>query len=133
MINVLCGLTHHSSGEIFINNLNLAVNRKKVKSMIGLVPQELHLEAFETVLDNVKYSRGLWGKKEDEKYILNLLKKLNLIDKKSLLIGRNEKKSFNSKALSHQPIILFLDEPSAGVDIELRKEMGSNLFLKKRE
>ena len=69
LINVLCGLTYHSKGDIFINGFDIAKNRKKIKSMIGLVPQELHLEAFETVLDNVNYTRGLWGKKKYKLYI----------------------------------------------------------------
>ena len=79
LINILCGLTLPSTGNIIVNKLELSKNRKKIKSMIGLVPQELHLEAFETVFDNICYSRGLWGKKSNEKYILRLIKKLNLI------------------------------------------------------
>ena len=86
LINVLCGITYHSKGNIFIDGVDLTKNRKKIKSLIGLVPQELHLEAFETVFDNVNYSRGLWGKKKDDNYILNLLKKLNLDDKKYNLL-----------------------------------------------
>ncbi len=136
LINVLCGLTHHSSGKIFIDKLEITNNRKKIKSMIGLVPQELHLEAFETVLDNVNYSRGLWGKEKDEKYVLNLLKQLNLESKKNNLLmqlsGGMKRRVLIAKALSHNPIILFLDEPSAGVDIELRKEMWDVIYdLKK--
>ena len=127
MINVLCGLTYHSEGDIFIDGLKLTKNRKKIKSMIGLVPQELHLEAFETVLDNVNYSRGLWGKQKDENYILSLLKKLNLDDKKNNLLmqlsGGMKRRVLIAKALSHEPSILFLDEPTAGVDVELRRDM----------
>ncbi len=137
LINVLCGLTHHSQGNIFIDGLNLANNRKKIKSLIGLVPQELHLESFETVLDNINYSRGLWGKKKNESYILNLLKKLNLDDKKNNLLmqlsGGMKRRVLIAKALSHNPSILFLDEPSAGVDIELRKEMWDVIYALKKE
>ena len=123
LINILCGLSHHTSGEIIINNLDLVKNRKKIKYLIGLVPQELHLEAFETVFDNINYTRGLWGKKRDDKYIFNLLKKLNLETKKNSLLmqlsGGMKRRVLIAKALSHNPEILFLDEPSAGVDIEL--------------
>ncbi len=137
LINVLCGLTHHTSGKIFINELELSKNRKEIKSMIGLVPQELHLEAFESVIDNVNYSRGLWGKEKNDKYILSLLKKLNLENKKNSLLmqlsGGMKRRVLIAKALSHQPIILFLDEPSAGVDIELRKEMWDLIYSLKKE
>ena len=72
LINVLCGLTHHTNGRILVDGLDLIKYRKKIKSMIGLVPQELHLEAFETVIDNVNYSRGLWGKEKDNKYAFRI-------------------------------------------------------------
>ena len=115
LINVLCGITYHSKGDIFIDGIDFTKNRKKIKSLIGLVPQELHLEAFETVFDNVNYSRGLWGKNKDDKYILSLLKKLNLDDKKNNLLmqlsGGMKRRVLIAKALSHNPRILFLDEP----------------------
>lgn len=137
LINVLCGLTYHSKGNIYVDGLNLFYNRKKIKSMIGLVPQELHLEAFETVLDNVNYSRGLWGKQKDDLYILSLLKKLNLDGKKNNLLmqlsGGMKRRVLIAKALSHNPSILFLDEPSAGVDIVLRKEMWNIIYALKKE
>ena len=137
LINVLCGITYHSKGTILIDGIDLTKNRKKIKSLIGLVPQELHLEAFETVFDNVNYSRGLWGKKKDDNYILNLLKKLNLDDKKNNLLmqlsGGMKRRVLIAKALSHNPKILFLDEPSAGVDIELRKEMWDIIYSLKKE
>ena len=137
LINVLCGLTHHTSGRIFINELELSKNRKEIKSMIGLVPQELHLEAFESVIDNVNYSRGLWGKEQNKQYVLKLLKKLNLESKKNSLLmqlsGGMKRRVLIAKALSHEPIILFLDEPSAGVDIELRKEMWDVIYDLKKE
>ena len=137
LINVLCSLTHHTSGQVDVAGMKLSTNRKKIKSMIGLVPQELHLEAFETVIDNINYSRGLWGKRQNNKYILDLLKKLNLYDKrKSLLMqlsGGMKRRDLIAKALSHEPNILFLDEPSAGVDIELRKDMWQLIYSLKEK
>ena len=137
LINVICGLAYHTSGKITVNTIDLEKNRKKIKSLIGLVPQELHLEAFETVFDNIRYSRGLWGKKDDNEYILSLLKKLNLFDKKNNLLmqlsGGMKRRVLIAKALSHNPKILFLDEPSAGVDIELRKEMWDIIYSLKSE
>ena len=137
LINIICGLTHHSSGSISINGLDLVKNRKKIKTLIGLVPQELHLESFETVFDNVNYSRGLWGKNIDNQYTNALLKKLNLDDKKNSLLmqlsGGMKRRVLIAKALSHKPKILFLDEPSAGVDIELRKEMWKVIYSLKKE
>ena len=127
LINTICGLTYHTSGSVKIAGLDLENNRKKIKTMIGLVPQELHLEAFDTVFSNVNYSRGLWGKNNDYDFINSLLKKLKLSEKKdSLLIqlsGGMKRRVLIAKALSHNPKILFLDEPSAGVDVELRQEM----------
>ena len=127
LINVICGLAHQTTGEIYVDNFNIKNNRKLIKSKIGLVPQELHLEAFETVIDNVNYSRGLWGEAKNDKYIIDLLKTLKLYDKKDNLLmqlsGGMKRRVLIAKALSHNPEILFLDEPSAGVDVELRREM----------
>ncbi len=137
LINSICGLSYHSSGTIKVAGLSLEKNRKAIKSMIGLVPQELHLEAFDTVFSNVCYSRGLWGLKNDYDYINNLLNKLKLYEKKnSLLIqlsGGMKRRVLIAKALSHNPKILFLDEPSAGVDVELRQEMWQIIYKLKEE
>ena len=137
LINSICGLSYHSSGTIKVAGLSLEKNRKSIKSMIGLVPQELHLEAFDTVFSNVCYSRGLWGLKNDYDYINNLLNKLKLYEKKnSLLIqlsGGMKRRVLIAKALSHNPKILFLDEPSAGVDVELRQEMWQIIYKLKEE
>ena len=137
LINSICGLSYHSSGSIKVAGINLENNRKAVKTMIGLVPQELHLEAFDTVFSNVCYSRGLWGLKNDYDYINNLLKKLKLYEKRdSLLIqlsGGMKRRVLIAKALSHNPKILFLDEPSAGVDVELRQEMWQIIYKLKEE
>ncbi len=137
LINSICGLSYHSSGMIKVAGLSLEKNRKQIKSMIGLVPQELHLEAFDTVFSNVCYSRGLWGLKNDYDFINGLLKKLKLYEKKdSLLIqlsGGMKRRVLIAKALSHNPKILFLDEPSAGVDVELRQEMWQIIYKLKAE
>ena len=137
LINILCSLTHYSSGQIDIAGMTLPNNRKKIKSIIGLVPQELHLEAFEKVIDNINYSRGLWGKKNKDEYILDLLKILNLYDKRNDLLmqlsGGMKRRVLIAKALSHEPNILFLDEPSAGVDIELRRDMWKVIYSLKKK
>ena len=137
LINAICGIVLPTSGTISVDGYDVVKDFRKTRSMIGLVPQELHLEAFETVFDNVNYSRGLWGKKKDDNYILNLLKKLNLDDKKNNLLmqlsGGMKRRVLIAKALSHNPRILFLDEPSAGVDIELRKEMWDIIYTLKKE
>ncbi len=127
LINIVCGLVYSSSGQITVNNINFNKNTKKVKSLIGLVPQELSLEAFETVFNNVSYTRGLYGKKKNKVLIEKILKKLSLWGKKDTILnnlsGGMKRRVLIAKSLSHEPKILFLDEPSAGVDVELRREM----------
>ena len=127
LINIICGITNSSSGKVLVNNFDIVKNFRKTRKLIGIVPQELHLEAFETVWDNVCYSRGLYGKSNDFKYIEKLLKELSLYDKKDNklreLSGGMKRRVLIAKALSHEPSILFLDEPSASVDVELRKDM----------
>ena len=127
LINTICGVVNSSSGNITIDNLNIIKDYRKTRSMIGLVPQELNLEQFETVWDNVRYSRGLYGKSNNNSYIEALLKKLSLYDKKDSklreLSGGMKRRVLIAKALSHEPKILFLDEPTASVDVELRKDM----------
>ena len=127
LINIICGITNSTSGEILVNNYNIIKDFRKTRSLIGLVPQELNLEAFETVWDNVCYSRGLYGKSNDFNYIKRLLKELSIYDKKDSklreLSGGMKRRVLIAKALSHEPSILFLDEPSASVDVELRKDM----------
>jgi len=127
LINIICGIVSQSSGNISINNLDNIKNYRKTRSMIGIVPQELNLEAFESVSDNVNYSRGLFGKSSNFKYIEELLKELSLFDKKDNklreLSGGMKRRVLIAKALSHEPTILFLDEPTASVDVELRKDM----------
>ena len=127
LINIICGITNSSSGKILVNNFDIIKDFRKTRTMIGVVPQELHLEAFETVWDNVCYSRGLYGKSNNFKYIENLLKELSLYEKKDNklreLSGGMKRRVLIAKALSHEPSVLFLDEPSASVDVELRKDM----------
>ena len=127
LINFICGIVSPTSGKITVNNFDIISNYKKARSMIGIVPQELTLEAFETVFDNVSYSRGLYGKSSNPQYIESLLKELSLWDKKSNrlreLSGGMKRRILIAKALSHEPKILFLDEPTASVDVELRKDM----------
>ena len=127
LISVICGIVTPTSGEITVDNYNIIDQYRETRSRIGLVPQELTLEAFETVYNNVSYSRGLYGKSPNPKHIEKVLKDLSLWDKKDLglrqLSGGMKRRVLIAKALSHEPSILFLDEPTAGVDVELRKDM----------
>ena len=127
LINIICGITNSSSGIVLVNDFDNVKDFRKTRSMIGLVPQELNLEAFETVWDNVCYSRGLYGKSNDFNYIEELLKSLSLFEKKNNMLrelsGGMKRRVLIAKALSHEPSVLFLDEPSASVDVELRKDM----------
>ena len=127
LISVICGIVRPSSGKVTVDNFDIIDDYRETRSRIGLVPQELTLEQFETVFNNVSYSRGLYGKKPDPKHIEKILKDLSLWDKKDLrlrqLSGGMKRRVLIAKALSHEPTILFLDEPTAGVDVELRQDM----------
>ncbi len=127
LISIICGIVKPTSGKITVENFDIIKDYRETRSRIGLVPQELTLEQFETVFNNVSYSRGLYGKKPDPKHIEKVLKQLTLWDKKDLklrqLSGGMKRRVLIAKALSHEPQILFLDEPTAGVDVELRQEM----------
>jgi ABC-2 type transport system ATP-binding protein len=127
LINIICGIVSKTSGKVLINNHDNVKDFRKTRSMVGVVPQELSLEIFETVWDNVCYSRGLYGKSNNFNYIEELLKELSLWDKKNSLLrelsGGMKRRVLIAKALSHEPSVLFLDEPSASVDVELRKDM----------
>ena len=127
LINIICGIVKASGGNVSVNNFDIIKDYRETRSIIGLVPQELTLEQFETVFNNVSYSRGLYGKKPNPKHIEKILKELSLWDKKDLrlrqLSGGMKRRVLIAKALSHEPSILFLDEPTAGVDVELRKDM----------
>jgi ABC-2 type transport system ATP-binding protein len=127
LISTICGLSNQSSGQITINGFDSLQEFRQARQMIGLVPQELTTDAFETVWNTVNFSRGLYGLKKDPAYIEKILKDLSLWDKKDnklmTLSGGMKRRVLIAKALSHEPKILFLDEPTAGVDVDLRKDM----------
>ena len=127
LISIICGIVTPTSGKVTVDNFDIIDQYRETRSRIGLVPQELTLEQFETVFNNVSYSRGLYGKAPDPKHIEKVLKDLSLWDKKNLrlrqLSGGMKRRVLIAKALSHEPSILFLDEPTAGVDVELRQDM----------
>ena len=127
LISTICGLVSPSSGSVTVDGHDIISGYRETRSLIGLVPQELTLGAFDTVWNTVQFSRGLFGKKPNPAYIEQLLKDLSLFDKKDTelraLSGGMKRRVLIAKALSHEPRILFLDEPTAGVDVELRKDM----------
>ena len=127
LISIICGIVTPSSGKVTVENFDIIEDYRETRSRIGLVPQELTLELFETVFNNVSYSRGLNGKKPNPKHIEKILKDLTLWDKKDQrleqLSGGMKRRVLIAKALSHEPSILFLDGPTAGVDVELRRGM----------
>lgn len=127
LISVICGLVSPSSGTVTVGGFDIIKNYRDARKQIGLVPQELTLAAFDKVWDTLCFSRGLFGKQPDNAYLEQLLKDLSLWDKKDnelrTLSGGMKRRVLIAKALSHQPNILFLDEPTAGVDVELRKDM----------
>ena len=127
LISIICGIVKPSSGKVTVDGFDIIDDYRETRSRIGLVPQELTLEQFETVFNNVSYSRGLYGKKPDPKHIEKILKQLSLWDKKDQrlrqLSGGMKRRVLIAKALSHEPSILFLDEPTAGVDVEFRQDM----------
>ena len=127
LISIICGIVTPSSGTVTVDSFDIIKDYRETRSRIGMVPQELNLESFETIFDTVSYSRGLYGKPPKPKYIEKVLKDLSLWDKKDQrlrqLSGGMKRRVLIAKALSHEPKILFLDEPTAGVDVELRRDM----------
>ena len=127
LISTVCGIASPTSGKISIGGFDISTEYRKARNLVGLVPQEITLEPFETVINTVRFTRGLFGKKRDDAYIEKILKKLSLWDKKDNrtmeLSGGMRRRVLIAKALSHEPRLLFLDEPTAGVDVELRKDM----------
>ena len=127
LISIICGIVKPSGGKVDVDGFDIIEDYRETRSRIGLVPQELTLESFETVFNNVSYSRGLYGKKPNPEHIEKILKQLSLWDKKDQrlrqLSGGMKRRVLIAKALSHEPSILFLDEPTAGVDVELRQDM----------
>ncbi len=127
LISIICGIVNPSGGKVTIDGHDIIDDYKAARSMIGLVPQELTTDAFESVWGTVSFSRGLFGKPKNPAHIEKVLKELTLWDKKDAKImtlsGGMKRRVMIAKALSHEPQILFLDEPTAGVDVELRKDM----------
>jgi len=127
LISIICGIVSASAGSVSVAGHDIVRGYRVTREMIGLVPQELTLGAFDTVWNTVNFSRGLFGKKPDPAYLEQLLRDLSLYDKKDnelmTLSGGMKRRVLIAKALSHEPRILFLDEPTAGVDVELRQDM----------
>ena len=127
LISIICGIVNASSGSVTVDGHDIVTDYRATRSMIGLVPQELTLGAFDTVWNTLNFSRGLFGKKPDPAYLEQLLKDLSLWEKRDnelmSLSGGMKRRVLIGKALSHEPTVLFLDEPTAGVDVDLRKDM----------
>ena len=127
LISTICGITVPTSGAVVVGGFDTQADFRGARNLIGLVPQEINLEPFETVMNTVRFSRGLFGKPRNDAYLESILKKLSLHDKKDskimMLSGGMKRRVLIAKALSHEPRVLFLDEPTAGVDVELRKDM----------
>lgn len=127
MISIICGIVNPSGGSVEVDGHDIIKDFRRTRELIGLVPQELTTDSFETVWSNVNFSRGLFGKPPNPAYVEKILKDLSLWDKKDnmimMLSGGMKRRVLIAKALSHEPSILFLDEPTAGVDVELRKDM----------
>jgi ABC-2 type transport system ATP-binding protein len=127
LISIVCGIVNATGGKVTADGHDIVAEYRAARSKIGLVPQELTTDAFETVLDTVKFSRGLFGKSPNPGYVEKILRDLSLWDKKDskimALSGGMKRRVMIAKALSHEPRILFLDEPTAGVDVELRRDM----------
>jgi len=127
LISIICGIVNPGSGQVLADGHDIVADYCAARGKIGLVPQELSTDAFESVWDTVKFSRGLFGKPPNPAYIEKILRDLSLWDKKAekimALSGGMKRRVMIAKALSHEPQILFLDEPSAGVDVELRRDM----------
>ena len=137
LISTICGISSLTSGKINVDGMDISSDYRKVRAMIGLVPQEIALEPFETVINSVKFSRGLFGKKKNTAYLDEILKTLSLFDKKNAkvmtLSGGMKRRVLIAKALAHEPRVLFLDEPTAGVDVELRKDMWNTVATLKKQ
>jgi ABC-2 type transport system ATP-binding protein len=127
LINIVCGIVNATAGRVAVNGFDHVRNFRETRSLIGLVPQELTTETFESVWATIAFSRGLFGKPPDPEYLEKVLRSLSLWDKKDSMImtlsGGMKRRVLIAKALAHEPRVLFLDEPTAGVDVELRQDM----------
>ncbi|CDX14213.1 putative ABC transporter (ATP binding protein) [Mesorhizobium sp. ORS 3359] len=127
LISIVCGIVNRSSGSVTVDGHDISRDYRAARSLIGLVPQELTIDAFETVSATVNYSRGLFGKPPNKDFVEKVLRDLSLWEKKDskaiTLSGGMKRRLMIAKALSHEPRVLFLDEPTAGVDVELRQDM----------
>ena len=127
LISTICGISKFKIGKITLAGHDIVQNYRAARKMIGMVPQELSLESFETVMNTLRFSRGLFGKAPNDSYLEEILEQLSLLDKRNSQIlelsGGMKRRLSIAKALSHEPQLLFLDEPTAGVDVELRKDM----------
>jgi len=127
LISTICGITQATSGKVTVGGHDTVTAYRAARELVGLVPQEINLEPFEKVINTVRFSRGLFGRPRDDAFLEKVLRQLSLWDKKDepirSLSGGMKRRVLIAKALSHEPRVLFLDEPSAGVDVELRRDM----------
>ena len=137
LINIICGITKKTAGDIKVFGSDIEKKYKEARSMIGLVPQEIATDSFERVINTLQFSRGLFGKPNSLSYLEFVLENLALLDKKNsqirTLSGGMKRRVMIAKALSHEPKLLFLDEPTAGVDVHLRKTLWKNLYQLKEQ
>jgi ABC-2 type transport system ATP-binding protein len=129
LISIICGIVNPTDGKVWVDGKDILENYRDARALIGLVPQEISTDSFETVWNTVTFSRGLYGKAPNPSFIEKILKDLSLWDKRNnkimMLSGGMKRRLMIAKALSHEPKLLFLDEPTAGVDVSLRKDMWS--------
>ncbi|MGB5628927.1 MAG: ABC transporter ATP-binding protein [Woeseiaceae bacterium] len=137
LINIVCGIVNPSSGEVLVDGHDIVTEFRETRAKIGLVPQELPTETFETVRNTLRFSRGLFGHAPNEEHIETVLKSLSLWDKRDtklmMLSGGMKRRVLIAKALAHEPDVLFLDEPTAGVDVELRQDMWNVVDLLRKK
>ena len=137
LINIVCGIVNPSGGTVLVDGFDIISEFRETRSRIGLVPQELPTETFETVINTLRFSRGLFGRTPDDAHLEKVLRSLSLWEKRDTMImhlsGGMKRRVLIAKALSHEPEVLFLDEPTAGVDVELRKDMWNVIeFLRQQ-